>query len=101
MNNPGARDAARAIDALRRGWPFRVEGADGSLDLLAVESVRDEALAEFAGHDVLLSGERAVTLKLTNQRVAATPGRFDWRMPPIRSPQRLRSPIRRSTSPIR
>ena len=74
MNNPGARDAARAIDALRRGWPFRVEGADGSLDLLAVESVRDEALAEFAGHDVLLSGERAVTLKLTNQRVAATPG---------------------------
>ena len=70
----GARHAARAIDALRRGWPFRVEGPNGSLDLLAVESARDEALAEFASHDVLLSGERAVTLKLTNQRVAATPG---------------------------
>ncbi|MBU0822955.1 MAG: GTP cyclohydrolase II [Alphaproteobacteria bacterium] len=70
----GARRAARAIDALRRGWPFRVEGADGTLDLLAVESARDDALTEFASHDVLLSGERAVTLKLTNQRVAATPG---------------------------
>ena len=70
----GARRAARAIDALRRGWPFRVSGAGGALDLLAVESARDAALAEFAGHDMLLSGERAVTLKLTNQRVAATPG---------------------------
>ncbi|AJA11260.1 GTP cyclohydrolase II [Sphingopyxis fribergensis] len=73
-NDRGARRAARAIDALRRGWPFRVEGADGLLDLLAVESARDAALAEFGSHDVLLSGERAVTLKLTNQRVAATPG---------------------------
>ena len=70
----GARRAARAIDALRRGWPFRVEGAGGALDLLAVESARDDALVEFASHDVLLSGERAVTLKLTNQRVAAAPG---------------------------
>ena len=70
----GARRAARAIDALRRGWPLRVSGPDGALDLLAVESARDAALAEFAGHDMLLSGERAVTLKLTNQRVAATPG---------------------------
>lgn len=70
----GARRAARAIDALRRGWPFRVTGVDGALDLLAVESARDAALADFASHDVLLSGERAVTLKLTNQRVAAAPG---------------------------
>ena len=70
----GARRAARAIDALRRGWPFRIEGTDGSLDLMAVESARDQALAEFGSHDVLLSGERAVTLKLTNQRVAAAPG---------------------------
>ena len=74
MSNAGARQAARAIDALRRGWPFRVAGVDGTLDLLAVESARDDALAEFASRDVLLSGERAVTLKLTNQRVAATPG---------------------------
>ncbi|WP_326915276.1 GTP cyclohydrolase II [Sphingopyxis chilensis] len=70
----GARRAARAIDALRRGWPFRIAGGDGALDLLAVESARDGALADFASQDVLLSGERAVTLKLTNQRAAATPG---------------------------
>jgi len=70
----GARRAARAIDALRRGWPLRVAAEDGTLDLLAVESARDAALAQFASSDVLLSGERAVTLKLTNQRAAATPG---------------------------
>ena len=70
----GARQAARAIDALRRGWPVRVMGEDGSLDLLAIESAGDEALAAFAAADVLLSGERAVTLKLTNQRAAAAPG---------------------------
>ena len=69
-----ARRAARAIDALRRGWPLRVGGGDGALDLLAVESARDAALADFASADLLLSGERAVTLKLTNQRAAATPG---------------------------
>ena len=74
MNDIGARRAARAIDALRRGWPFRIAGGDGALDLLAVESARDGALADFASQDVLLSGERAVTLKLTNQRAAATPG---------------------------
>ncbi|ALH82316.1 GTP cyclohydrolase II [Sphingopyxis macrogoltabida] len=73
-SDAGARQAARAIDALRRGWPFRVTGPDGALDLLAVESARDDALAEFGSGDVLISGERAVTLKLTNQRVAATPG---------------------------
>jgi GTP cyclohydrolase II len=70
----GARQAARAIDALRRGWPLRIVGADGALDLLAVESARDDALAEFGATDILLSGERAVTLKLTNQRAAAAPG---------------------------
>ncbi|MCW5647175.1 MAG: GTP cyclohydrolase II [Sphingopyxis sp.] len=70
----GARQAARAIDALRRGWAFRVLGNDGALDLLAVESARDAALTEFGATDILLSGERAVTLKLTNQRAAAAPG---------------------------
>ncbi|MBB5708525.1 GTP cyclohydrolase II [Sphingopyxis panaciterrulae] len=72
----GARRAARAIDALRRGWPVRVTGPDGALDLIAIESAGDAALSAFApgAADVLLSGERAVTLKLTNQRPAATPG---------------------------
>jgi GTP cyclohydrolase II len=70
----GARRAARAIDALRRGWPFRIGGAGGAIDLIAVESARDAALAAFGSGDVLISGERAVTLKLTNQRAAAAPG---------------------------
>ena len=72
----GARRAARAVDALRRGWPVRVTGDDGVLDLLAIESASDAALADFDDGvaDVLLSGERAVTLKLTNQRAAAAPG---------------------------
>lgn len=65
-----ARRAARGIDALRRGWPVRI----GSLDLLAVESASDAAFASFGGSDLILSGERAATLKLTNQRAAASPG---------------------------
>lgn len=75
-SGPSARRAARAVDALRRGWPVRVDGADGALDLLAIESASDAALSEFArgAADILLSGERAVTLKLTNQRPAASPG---------------------------
>ena len=55
MSDRGARQAARAIDALRRGWPFRVTSAAGAIDLLAIESARDAALVEFASHDVLLS----------------------------------------------
>ncbi|HZG31736.1 MAG TPA: GTP cyclohydrolase II, partial [Sphingopyxis sp.] len=39
-----------------------------------IESAGDAALAAFGSGDVLLSGERAATLKLTNQRVAATAG---------------------------
>lgn len=74
MSDAGARNAARAIDALRRGWPLRVTGADGALDLLAVESASDATHARFSGIDLLISGERAVTLKLTNQRAAAAPG---------------------------
>jgi GTP cyclohydrolase II len=68
------RSAARAIDAIRRGWPVRVVGADGRLDLLPVESVTDAALAAFAPDRLLISGERAATLKLGNRREAATPG---------------------------
>ena len=68
------RDAARAIDALRRGWPVRIEGADGGLAVLAVETADDARLAAFdpeAGADLLIAGERAAVLKLANQRDAA------------------------------
>jgi GTP cyclohydrolase II len=73
----GARDAARAIDALRRGWPIRIETPDGAIDVLAIETVDATRLAEFDAEgaaDVLLSSHRATTLKLANQRDAATPG---------------------------
>jgi GTP cyclohydrolase II len=69
------RAAARAIDALRRGWPVGVSAPDGRLALLAIEGADDRRLAAFdpAGcAAVLLSAGRAATLHLTNQRDAAT-----------------------------
>ena len=71
------RDAARAIDALRRGWPIRVTAGDGMLDLLAVETADEPRFAEFDASgkaDLLISPERAATLKLVNQRAAASNG---------------------------
>ena len=75
MSVPGAsaKATARAIDALRRGWPVCV---DGVLSVLAIETADDARLAAFGGAgDVLLSSSRAVTLKLANQVDAATPGK--------------------------
>lgn len=63
----GARDVARAIDALRRGWPVAID----DVLFLAVETADDAALAAFDAEgptDLLISGHRAATLKLANQR---------------------------------
>lgn len=63
------REVARAIDALRRGWPVALD----SVSLLAVETADDAALAEFdraRPADILVAGHRAAALKLTNQREA-------------------------------
>jgi GTP cyclohydrolase II len=64
------RAAARAIDALRRGWPVAVDG----VAMLAVETAEAATLAAFDGDgapaDLLVSGPRAATLKITNQREA-------------------------------
>jgi GTP cyclohydrolase II len=61
------RRAARAIDALRRGWAVRVQGANAALTLTAVETA-----TQFSGvRGLLLSSSRAATLKLANQRAAA------------------------------
>jgi len=71
-----ARTAARAIDALRRGWPVRVQAADGVLRLMAVEGADAVTLAGFdpgAEADILISAARAQTLKLANQLAAADP----------------------------
>jgi GTP cyclohydrolase II len=67
------KDAARAVDALRRGWPVSI---DGAITLLAIETADDARLAAFGGAgDVLMSAARAATLKLANQIDAATPGK--------------------------
>lgn len=69
----GGRDVARAIDSLRRGWPVRI----GGIGFLAVETADEESLAAFdSGRpaDLLVSGHRAVTLKLANQRDAVPTG---------------------------
>jgi len=69
----GGRDVARAIDALRRGWPVRIDGTG----FLAVETADEASLAAFdarAPADLLISGHRAVTLKLANQREAVPTG---------------------------
>jgi GTP cyclohydrolase II len=71
-----ARAAAQAVDALRRGWPVAIRGTEGTLRLLAVETADPERLSAFdpeAEAPVLLSAGRAATLKLANQRDAATP----------------------------
>ncbi len=65
--------AARAVDALRRGWTVRI----GGLDLMASELADPGRLAAFSGGaaaDLLISWERAVVLKLANQRAAAGAG---------------------------
>jgi GTP cyclohydrolase II len=67
----GARDVARGIDALRRGWPVVI----GGTAFLAVETADESSLAAFdspAPADLLISGHRAVTLKLANQ-IEGTP----------------------------
>ena len=70
MTDP--RAAARAIDALRRGWPIAIDG----LVLLAIETADPGRLAEFDPTDaapILISAGRAATLKLANQIAAAEP----------------------------
>ena len=69
----GAREAACAVDALRRGWPVTIGGA---ITVLAIETADTESLRAFdpeAQADILISAGRAATLKLTNQRNAAAP----------------------------
>ncbi len=73
----GGRSVARAIDAMRRGWPITVGDAGATLSLLAIETADAGRLAAFDPDgcaDVLLSASRAETLKLANQREAANPG---------------------------
>jgi GTP cyclohydrolase II len=63
-----SRRAAQAVDALRHGWPLAAAGAPL---LQPVETAFAETLR---ADRLLISASRAATLKLVNQRDAATPG---------------------------
>jgi GTP cyclohydrolase II len=62
-----SKTAAKAIDALRRGWPIAVEGPEASIGLVAIETA--DGVDRASG--ILLSAARAATLKLANQLAAA------------------------------
>lgn len=69
-----ARRAARAIDALRRGWPIGVQANGETLHLLPVETANlAEHLSDNNEPSLLISASRADTLKLLNQRASADP----------------------------
>jgi GTP cyclohydrolase II len=61
------KNAAKAIDALRRGWTISVSGAQQTMGLRAIETAGDTDAASA----ILLSASRAATLKLANQFAAA------------------------------
>ncbi len=67
------RATARAIDALRRGWPVVI---DDCIAVVAIETAGRDELAAFdpeGAANILITAGRAVTLKLANQSAAATP----------------------------
>jgi len=68
------RATARAIDALRRGWPVTIDETISVLAIESADSLRLESFDPNATADILISSSRAVTLKLANQRAAATMG---------------------------
>lgn len=72
MSDSRAKAAARAIDALRRGWPVRIGSPPDAMTLVAIETGSAAALFEQGSvHGILLSSARAATLKLANQFAAA------------------------------
>jgi len=75
------RQVARAVDALRRGWPVVIDDTP----FLAIETADAASLAAFdAGGpaDLLISGNRGVTLKLANQRDGTPTGPIRIRRAP-------------------
>jgi GTP cyclohydrolase II len=62
--------AARAVDALRRGWPIAIY-AYSFLPIETADNARLSAFDPDGVSKILIAGSRAATLKLTNQRDAA------------------------------
>ena len=77
LSDAGAAGSTRDRRAAARLAGARSDG-DGTLDLLAIETARDASVwpsSIRSDAPLLISGERAVTLKLANQRDAADAGR--------------------------
>ncbi len=73
MLQGSSRRAAQAIDALRHGWAITCVGDHGQLILLPVETGWIDPALRPLPPRLLISAARAATLKLANQRAAATP----------------------------
>jgi GTP cyclohydrolase II len=72
LNDAAAKRAARAIDALRRGWAVRVAVQNQGHTLVAIETGASAELFDCGlVEGILLSSPRAATLKLANQFAAA------------------------------
>ncbi|APG63257.1 GTP cyclohydrolase II [Sphingorhabdus lutea] len=63
----GAVNVARCIDALRRGWPISIGEKEGQICLIAVERFADGTVADDSILSIMISDQRAATLKLGNQ----------------------------------
>jgi len=94
----GPRDVARAIDALRRGWAVEVAGEDGTMVVLPVETAPDDTVPPNA--ELLISGRRAATLKLTNQINAAALAPVRIAYSPWLRARTLADPARDLASPM-
>jgi GTP cyclohydrolase II len=66
LNLANAKRAARAIDALRRGWMVQICGKKSDIIVRGIETS-----ASCNAGALLISASRAATLKLVNQRAAA------------------------------
>jgi GTP cyclohydrolase II len=64
-----SKAAARAIDALRRGWAVRISDGLSALNICAMETA--DAAKMDRSSALLISASRAATLKITNQYSAA------------------------------
>jgi GTP cyclohydrolase II len=67
LNGADPKNAAKAIDALRRGWAVAIKGESGTIGLIAIETASEV----YGASGILLSASRAATLKLANQFAAA------------------------------
>ena len=70
--NVDPKRAARAIDALRRGWRIRI-GEAIFLPIETADSVQEDAFDPDHASSIVISASRAATLKIINQKLAGDP----------------------------